>query len=67
MRHHAAAMRLLHAGICLMLRSAFWRKTRNLNDEEIVDVLSSNLCRCTGYENIVKAVKAIAAEMKAQA
>jgi carbon-monoxide dehydrogenase small subunit len=29
-------------------------------------VLSSNLCRCTGYKNIVKAVRAAAAEMKAR-
>ncbi len=28
-------------------------------------MLSSNLCRCTGYENIVKAVRAAAAEMRA--
>jgi carbon-monoxide dehydrogenase small subunit len=33
----------------------------------MLDILSSNLCRCTGYENIVKAVKAAAAAMKAQA
>jgi carbon-monoxide dehydrogenase small subunit len=29
-------------------------------------MLSANLCRCTGYENIVKAVRAAAAEMKAR-
>jgi carbon-monoxide dehydrogenase small subunit len=66
MRHHA-----LQCGFCtpgfLMLAIGVLEKNPNLNDEEIVDVLSSNLCRCTGYENIVKAVKAIAAEMKAQA
>jgi carbon-monoxide dehydrogenase small subunit len=27
-------------------------------------VLSSNLCRCTGYQNIVKAVRAVAGEMR---
>jgi aerobic carbon-monoxide dehydrogenase small subunit len=27
-------------------------------------VLSSNLCRCTGYQNIVKAVRAAAAQMR---
>jgi carbon-monoxide dehydrogenase small subunit len=28
------------------------------------EVLSSNLCRCTGYQNIIKAVKLAAAEMR---
>jgi carbon-monoxide dehydrogenase small subunit len=27
-------------------------------------VLSSNLCRCTGYQNIIKAVRAAAVEMR---
>jgi carbon-monoxide dehydrogenase small subunit len=27
-------------------------------------VLSSNLCRCTGYQNIIKAVRAAAKEMR---
>jgi aerobic carbon-monoxide dehydrogenase small subunit len=30
-------------------------------------VLSSNLCRCTGYQNIIKAVKAARDEMRASA
>jgi aerobic carbon-monoxide dehydrogenase small subunit len=27
-------------------------------------VLASNLCRCTGYQNIIKAVRAAADQMK---
>jgi aerobic carbon-monoxide dehydrogenase small subunit len=34
-----------------------------MSDEEIRHGLEGNLCRCTGYENIVKAVKAAAASM----
>ena len=30
----------------------------DIGDEELLDVLSSNLCRCTGYQNIIKAVRA---------
>jgi carbon-monoxide dehydrogenase small subunit len=33
----------------------------NLSDTEIRHGLEGNLCRCTGYENIVKSVKAAAA------
>ncbi|HKA80911.1 MAG TPA: 2Fe-2S iron-sulfur cluster-binding protein [Xanthobacteraceae bacterium] len=35
-----------------------------MSDEELLDALSSNLCRCTGYQNIIKAVRAAAAEMR---
>jgi carbon-monoxide dehydrogenase small subunit len=31
----------------------------------LLDVLSSNLCRCTGYQNIIKAVKAVRDELPA--
>jgi carbon-monoxide dehydrogenase small subunit len=34
------------------------------SEEEIRDGLEGNICRCTGYHNIVKAVKAGAAAMK---
>ena len=37
----------------------------DISDADLRDVLSSNLCRCTGYENIVKAVRAAAADMGA--
>ena len=36
----------------------------DLSDEELREVLSSNLCRCTGYQNIFKAVRRAADEMR---
>lgn len=33
------------------------------NDEEIKEALSGNLCRCTGYSKMIKAVKAAAKEI----
>src|SRR5262245_54581798 len=64
MRHHA-----LQCGFCtpgfLMLAVGVLEKRPDLDDEELIDILSSNLCRCTGYENIIKAVRAAAAHMQA--
>jgi len=34
------------------------------SDEEIKDAIRGNLCRCTGYANIVKAVKTGAEKLK---
>ncbi|HEY1746428.1 MAG TPA: (2Fe-2S)-binding protein [Xanthobacteraceae bacterium] len=63
MEHHG-----LQCGFCtpgfLMLVTGVLERDPNISDEELVDVLSSNLCRCTGYQNIVKAVRAAAAEMR---
>lgn len=36
----------------------------NLSEEDIRHGLEGNLCRCTGYENIVRAVQAAAVEME---
>ena len=47
-----------------MLAVNMLEQNPNIGDEDMLDVLSSNLCRCTGYQNIVKAVKAAQAEMR---
>jgi aerobic-type carbon monoxide dehydrogenase small subunit (CoxS/CutS family) len=58
----------LQCGFCtpgfLMLTANVLEKNPNIGDDELLDVLSSNLCRCTGYQNIIKAVRAAAAEMR---
>jgi carbon-monoxide dehydrogenase small subunit len=58
----------LQCGFCtpgfLMLATAVLERDPDIGDEELVDVLASNLCRCTGYQNIIKAVRAAAAEMR---
>jgi carbon-monoxide dehydrogenase small subunit len=59
----------LQCGFCtpgfLMLAVNALERNPDISDEEILDVLSSNLCRCTGYQNIIKAVRSAAAEMRA--
>jgi carbon-monoxide dehydrogenase small subunit len=39
------------------------QRTPSPSDEQIRTGLEGNLCRCTGYQNIVKAVKAAAEKM----
>ena len=41
------------------------RETPDPSEEEIRFGISGNLCRCTGYQNIVKAIRAAAGEMSA--
>ena len=63
MDHHG-----LQCGFCtpgfMMLAVGVLERDPNISDEDLIDVLSSNLCRCTGYQNIIKAVRAAAAQMR---
>ena len=65
-RHHG-----LQCGFCTsgMIMSALDLVTRNPDpsDDEIRAWLEGNICRCTGYLNIIKAVKSGAAEMRISA
>ncbi|HKD27978.1 MAG TPA: (2Fe-2S)-binding protein [Xanthobacteraceae bacterium] len=58
----------LQCGFCtpgfLMLAVNVLERQPDIGDEEMLDVLASNLCRCTGYQNIIKAVRAAALEMR---
>jgi carbon-monoxide dehydrogenase small subunit len=59
----------LQCGFCtpgfLMLATGVLEREPDISDEDLLDVLSSNLCRCTGYANIIKSVRAAAAAMRA--
>jgi carbon-monoxide dehydrogenase small subunit len=56
----------LQCGFCtpgmIMAAADLLRRNPNPSDEEIRHGLEGNLCRCTGYQNIVEAVKAAAAK-----
>jgi len=57
----------LQCGFCTpgMVMSAvdLLQKNKNPNEKEIRDWLEGNICRCTGYQNIVAAVKEAASKM----
>ncbi len=60
----------LQCGFCtpgmLMTAYAFLQENPHPSEEEIRIAISGNLCRCTGYMNIVKAIQHAAQEMAAR-
>ena len=63
--HHA-----LQCGFCtpgfLMTALALLKENPRPSPEEIRIAISGNLCRCTGYENIVQAIAAASAQMQGE-
>ena len=53
----------LQCGFCtpgmIMMTSALLIENPHPSEEEIRHAIEGNLCRCTGYQNIVKAVQAV--------
>jgi len=58
----------LQCGYCtpgfLMSLTEFLRETPDPDEEQIRERLSGNLCRCTGYANIVRAVRMAARRLR---
>jgi len=58
----------LQCGYCTpgMIMQAYWLLQNNPNptEEDVRKGISGNLCRCTGYQNIVKSILAAAKEMR---
>jgi len=61
----------LQCGFCtpgiLMTLEAFLKESVNPDEEAIRHAISGNLCRCTGYQHIVDAVKIAAAKSRSGA
>jgi aerobic carbon-monoxide dehydrogenase small subunit len=57
----------LQCGFCtpamMLVGAALLKDNPNPSEEEIRWAISGNLCRCTGYQNIVNAVQRAAADM----
>jgi carbon-monoxide dehydrogenase small subunit len=63
--HHA-----LQCGFCtpgfLMTVTEFLEHNLDPTEDEIKEAISGNLCRCTGYVNIIKAVRSAADALRAE-
>ena len=63
MEHHG-----LQCGFCtpgfLMLAAAVLERDPDASDAALLDALSANLCRCTGYQGIIDAVLSAARAMR---
>jgi len=59
----------VQCGFCApgMIMAAKWLLDRNPQPSraDVIDAISGNICRCTGYEPIINAILAAAAEMRA--
>ncbi|HRV91872.1 MAG TPA: (2Fe-2S)-binding protein [Anaerolineae bacterium] len=60
----------LQCGFCtggfLMTLLPFLQENPNPSEQDIREAISGNICRCTGYQHIVDAVKIAAAKMEGQ-
>ncbi len=58
----------LQCGFCtpgmMLVGAALLEQTGAPTDDEVRWAISGNICRCTGYMNIVKAIRAAGAEMR---
>jgi aerobic carbon-monoxide dehydrogenase small subunit len=61
----------LQCGFCtpgmIMVAADFLARTTDPSDEEIRHAIEGNICRCTGYQNIVTAIREAAKAMRASA
>jgi carbon-monoxide dehydrogenase small subunit len=61
--HHGLQCGYCTPGI-LMTMTAFLDENSSPSEAEVREALSGNLCRCTGYQNIVDAVMTAAERMR---
>jgi aerobic carbon-monoxide dehydrogenase small subunit len=64
--HHGLQCGFCTPGFVISV-TAFLRDNPSPTDEEIRDALSGNLCRCTGYQGILAAVRAAASTISNEA
>lgn len=61
----------LQCGYCtpgmLIAAEALLAKTNNPSDDDIREAIGGNLCRCTGYTQIIDAIRLAAAQLRGEA
>jgi aerobic carbon-monoxide dehydrogenase small subunit len=62
--HHALQCGFCTPGMIMSAVDMVRRKGHDLDERTVREQLEGNICRCTGYHNIVKAIQAGAAAMK---
>ena len=62
--HHGLQCGFCTPGMIMMAVDIVKRHPEGLDEETIRKELEGNICRCTGYHNIVKAIDAAASDMK---
>jgi aerobic carbon-monoxide dehydrogenase small subunit len=63
MTHHGVQCGFCTPGF-LMLAAGILDCETDIGDDELLEALSSNLCRCTGYQGILAAVRAALSEWR---
>jgi aerobic-type carbon monoxide dehydrogenase small subunit (CoxS/CutS family) len=58
--HHALQCGFCTPGILMTLETLMARNALPTTEQGVREMLSGNICRCTGYQNIVDAVLALA-------
>jgi carbon-monoxide dehydrogenase small subunit len=65
--HHGLQCGFCTPGMIMSAVDMVRRKGHDLDEHTVRDQLEGNICRCTGYHNIVKAIQAGAAAMRDKA
>ena len=62
--HAALQCGICTPGILVATKSLYWKRHPDPTETEVRYWLAGNLCRCTGYDKIIRAVMDTAADMR---
>jgi carbon-monoxide dehydrogenase small subunit len=69
LQRHFLATGAVQCGYCtpglIMAAKALWDVNPNPTEDELVTAIEANICRCTGYESILRAVRGAYQELQA--